>query len=195
MTNFRLQALFAGLICALSLASSVLATPLLYSRRSGHEFTLINKCNREIQPIFANTACGYSPRCDGAGHYTGAQPDPIAPGATATASAPYAFVGRVFDKTSGECGPSGEGCSIGEFNLDTGSAYTAQAYDLSNIQGFTQGLSIGAAGCDTVTCSSVNCACDQAYPPGDETGCGADLPVRACGPGNIAFTMTFCPDE
>jgi hypothetical protein len=27
----------------------------------------------------------------------------------------------------------------------------------------------------------------------DMTGCGNDLPVKACGKGNIAFTVVFCP--
>lgn len=40
------------------------------------------------------------------------------------------WVGRVFAQ-NGNCGASGENCSLGEFNLDTGSQYTAQAYDIS----------------------------------------------------------------
>ena len=102
---------------------------------------------------------------------------------------------------------------------DTGDTWTPQAYDISNIQGFTQSVSIGANGCQSTTCTSVNCPCSQAYPPGvsartfskhrfhfgslaenvdglppgsqDPSGCGHDLPVRACGVGNIGFWGSF----
>lgn len=99
---------------------------------------------------------------------------------------------------------------MGEFNLDTGSQFTAQAYDISvstglflyvdglliilrilqNIQGFTQSMQIGADGCATVTCPVANCGCENGYAPGDLSGCGADLPVKACGPGPVGFTST-----
>ena len=55
---------------------------------------------------------------------------------------------------------------MGEFNLDTGSQWTPQAYDLSNIQGFTQSLRIEVSGCDTVTCTNAKCGCKNAYPVG-----------------------------
>lgn len=44
-----------------------------------------------------------------------------------------------------------------EFNLDSGSEFTPQAYDISNIQGFTQSISVGADGCATATCTSASC--------------------------------------
>jgi len=65
--------------------------------------------------------------------------------------------------------------------------FHSQAYDISNIQvsiwlrqsilarltpsplnsqGFTQSISIAVNGCDTVTCTNVNCGCSSAYPPG-----------------------------
>jgi hypothetical protein len=62
------------------------------------------------------------------------------------------WVGRVFVQ-NGNCGASGENCSMGEFNMDTGDFYTPQAYDISNIQGYTQAMSITGAGCETVSCS------------------------------------------
>ncbi|KAE9400365.1 Osmotin, thaumatin-like protein [Gymnopus androsaceus JB14] len=189
-----IQSCFVSALFFVSFVSPTLAAPLLFSRQdSAHTFTLINQCTESVTPIFANTACGYSPRCDGAGYYSATQPGTIAGGGgTATATAPYAWVGRLFAQT-GSCGASGEGCTMTEFNLDTGSAYTAQNYDISNIQGFTQSISIEAAGCDTVTCTSADCGCSEAYPIGDESGCGDDLANRACGPGGIAFTITFCP--
>ncbi|KAF8129091.1 hypothetical protein K438DRAFT_2032593 [Mycena galopus ATCC 62051] len=70
------------------------------------------------------------------------------------------------------------------------SFYTPNSCDISN---FTQSISLGAEGCDTVTCTSANFSCEDAYPIGDMTGCGNDLPVKVCGAGNIAFTVVFCP--
>ena len=53
--------------------------------------------------------------------------------------------------------------------IDTGNKFTPQAYDISNIQAFTQSVSIGANGCQSTTCTSVKCPCTQAYPPGVST--------------------------
>lgn len=81
-------------------------------------------------------------------------------------------MGRVYNDIS-TCGDLGWDCTVTEFNLgesssfywvssrnfytDTGSEYTAQNYDISNIQGFTQSIGIAAAGCDTVACTSADC--------------------------------------
>ncbi|KIK55026.1 hypothetical protein GYMLUDRAFT_887667 [Collybiopsis luxurians FD-317 M1] len=178
-------------ICALY-TTSTWAIPQLVSRDGSHAFTLVNKCPDPVTPVFADTKCGYSPRCADAASFTGPQPAAIAPGKSTTVTVPADWVGRVFAKVA-KCGAKGEDCTMAEFNLDTGSQYTAQAYDISNIQGFTQSMSIGAQGCDTVTCTSANCGCKNGYAPGDMSGCGNDSPVRGCGPGNIAFTITFCP--
>ncbi|TFK69708.1 hypothetical protein BDN72DRAFT_767627, partial [Pluteus cervinus] len=133
----------------------------------------VNKCGYGIQPAIANTNCGYSPRCNN-------------PGSGGV------WNGRVFAKAS-QCGGAGENCSIGEFNLDTGDNWTPQAYDISNIQGFSQSLQIAVGGCDTVTCTSPGCSCTQAYPIGDTSGCGNDSPVRGCGAGDKTWQITFCP--
>jgi hypothetical protein len=60
--------------------------------------------------------------------------------------------------------------------LDTGDHWTPQAYDISNIQGFTQSVSIGANGCKSTTCKNVHCPCLQAYPPGVSTHPQASVP-------------------
>ncbi|KAJ3754674.1 hypothetical protein EV360DRAFT_51182, partial [Lentinula raphanica] len=155
-------------------------------------FTLVNKCGSSITPRVANTACGYSPLKRSLYPSTYAAYPPSLIGSSLKCLYIVQWVGRIFAQ-NGACGASGEDCTITEFNLDTGDFYTPQAYDISNIQGFTQSIEIAAAGCDTVTCTNVNCGCSEAYPPGDLSGCGSDLPVRACGAGNIAFTITFCP--
>nr|ALA44973.1 thaumatin-like protein 11 [Moniliophthora perniciosa] len=158
-----------------------------------HQFTLTNRCGNTITPVIADTRCGYSPRCDGAASYTSAQPSQMASGASQTVTVPSNWVGRIFAQ-NGSCGPKGEDCSVTEFNLDSGDAFTPQSYDISNIQGFTQSFQIGAAGCETVTCTSADCGCKNAYPVGDISGCGNDSPVRGCGAGNVAFsgkTLSF----
>ncbi|KII86556.1 hypothetical protein PLICRDRAFT_259199 [Plicaturopsis crispa FD-325 SS-3] len=181
---------FAATVAALALtASASSVVPHTLMKRDAHPFTLVNKCGNAINAVVADTKCGYSPRCDDASAYSGAQPGTIAAGASASITIDNAWVGRIFAQ-NGNCGAKGEDCTISEFNLDTGSQYTAQAYDISNIQGFTQSTSLGAAGCATSTCTSASCACTDAYPVGDTTGCGDDAPVKACGPGAIAFTGT-----
>ncbi|KAJ6622245.1 hypothetical protein B0H10DRAFT_2014890 [Mycena sp. CBHHK59/15] len=162
------------------------------TRGAGHAFTFVNKCGAPITPVIADTSCGYSPRCADAAKFSSAQPGALAPGASTVVTVDSAWVGRVF-ASHPQCGPKGEGCTITEFNLDSGDSFTPQTYDISNIQGFTDAVQVGAAGCDTVTCSSPSCGCTNAYPLGDISGCGNDSPVRACGAGGVAFTVTFCP--
>ncbi|KAJ6507437.1 hypothetical protein C8R47DRAFT_94118 [Mycena vitilis] len=180
------------------------------SSSGGHEFTLINKCSSAVKPVVVSTACGYSPRCADASTAALPSPGSLAAGKTTTVTIPDNFVGRIFAQ-NGKCGASGEDCTMLEFNLDADSFYTPNSYDISNIQGFTQSISLGAQGCSTATCTSPSCTvrspslflfqiltlisrqCDNAYPIGDMTGCGNDLPVKACGKGNIPFTVVFCP--
>jgi len=174
---------------------------LFCAAAASHVFTIQNKCKYAVNPIIANTNCGYSPRCNTPGSggvpnpaipYKGPQPGTIKAGATKSITINNQWNGRIFNQ-NGKCGSKGEKCTMLEYNLDTGSNWTPQAYDISNIQGFTQSVSIGANGCQSTTCKAVNCPCTQAYPPGDTTGCGNDSPVRACGAGNIGFWVTFCP--
>lgn len=168
---------------------------------TGHQFTAVNRCSYTIHPVIANTNCGYSPRCNTPGSggvpnpaipYTGPQYGALEPGASETLSINQQWNGRIFTQ-NGSCGPKGESCTITEFNLDTGNAFTQQAYDISNIQGFTQSIQISVNGCDTVTCTNPNCGCANAYPVGDLSGCGNDSPVRGCSAGAHFWTITFCP--
>lgn len=169
--------------------------------QADHSFTFNNRCGGNVQPVIANANCGYSPRCDTPGSggvpnpaisYTGPQPGSIAPSGSQTLIINHQWNGRIFAQ-NGACGSKGEGCTMTEFNLDTGDTFTPQAYDISNIQGFTQSISIAVNGCDTVTCTNVNCGCSSAYPPGDLSGCGNDSPVRGCSAGDHSWTITFCP--
>ncbi|KAJ8088236.1 hypothetical protein PM082_022308 [Marasmius tenuissimus] len=173
-----------------SFAAILALVPLLVA--ADHQFTLNNRCSNAINAVVADTRCGYSPRCDDASSYTGPQPGSIAGGTSKTVTIPSNWVGRIFAQ-NGACGEKGESCTVTEFNTDSGDQFTPQSYDISNIQGFTQSVSVSADGCETVTCTDVNCGCTNAYPPGDISGCGNDSPVRACGAGNVGFTVTFCP--
>ncbi|KAJ4473778.1 hypothetical protein J3R30DRAFT_3511560 [Lentinula aciculospora] len=188
---------FISYLSTLLFISSTWAAPILLRRATGdHAFTLVNKCPNSITAHVEDTKCGYSPRCTDASSYTASQPGAIPAGGSTVVTIPANWVGRIFGQTdTSQCGAKGENCSVGEFNLDTGDTVTAQAYDISNIQDFTQAMSIQMQGCETVTCSSVDCSCSDAYPPGNEAGCGTeiDAPVRACGAGAIPATITFCP--
>ncbi|KAJ7112728.1 hypothetical protein C8R44DRAFT_677221 [Mycena epipterygia] len=191
-TTLAIYALIHAAPAALALPFGSITSSLL--RRTGHVFTLKNNCPNAIQPVIADTRCGYSPRCANATSYTGPQPSAISAKGSAPVTIPSAWVGRVFANTPA-CGPKGEHCTVTEFNLDTGSNYTAQNYDISNIQGFTQSVQITSDLCPThtVTCTNADCGCANAYPIGDMSGCGHDAPVQACGPGDVKFTITFCP--
>ncbi|KAF5388636.1 hypothetical protein D9757_004838 [Collybiopsis confluens] len=170
--------------------SSALAAPQLVRRTGDHLFTLVNNCPESVAPIFADTKCGYSPRCTDASSYIAAQPAIIAAGASRAVTVPASWVGRVFAQID-TCGELGEDCTMAEFNLDTGNEYTPQAYDISNIQGYTQSISVSAAGCDTVTCTDANCGCANAYPEGDMSGCVNDSPVRACTAGKEHWVYDY----
>ncbi|EJD55155.1 hypothetical protein AURDEDRAFT_50420, partial [Auricularia subglabra TFB-10046 SS5] len=150
-------------------------------------FTFVNKCKHTVTPSIGNTRCGYSPRCSGSKPYSGSQPTQLKAGAKSHYYIDNTETSRVWNREN-KCGKTGENCSMAEFNLDSGSFYTPQAYDISNIQGYTQSMGVKAEGCDEVRCTSPSCNCKQAYRVGDMTGCGNDSPVRACGAGPVQFT-------
>ncbi|KZW00666.1 Osmotin, thaumatin-like protein [Exidia glandulosa HHB12029] len=195
----KLSLVALSLLSALVHAAPLNGTDVLVERstipgpHSGHLFTFVNKCKHTVTPAIGNTRCGYSARCDGSKAYSGPQPGQLKPnGAKSQYYIDNTWVGRIWNREN-KCGKTGENCSMAEFNLDSGSFYTPQAYDISNIQGYTQSMGVKAAGCDEVRCTSPSCGCSQAYRVADLTGCGNDYPVRACGAGPIAFTVTFCP--
>ncbi|KAF9514430.1 hypothetical protein BS47DRAFT_1485032 [Hydnum rufescens UP504] len=172
---------------------------------ANHLFTLVNRCGFGVNMSIDNWS--RTP-------YTGPQPPTIAAGQSWSTTIPSGWDGRICDNRN--CYTGG---SITEFNLDTGNCtlskdvslplyrrahaayslvYTPQAYDISNINGFSVGQQIDVPGCDTVTCASSSCPCNQAYPPGNLAGTcpnegTIDNPVRGCGAGNIAFTIVYCP--
>jgi len=170
------------MLCVAFVALSALVNVVSAS----HSFSLHNKCSYAV-PLLINNW--------GNTKYTGAQPGTLAPGQLKKVTIPDHWNGRICHEVGG-CNNACYGkCSMTEFNLDSGSFYTPQAYDISNIQGFTvpQAIIPSDKSCASVHCMNANCACSQAYPVGDESGCGSDYPVKACGAGDKAFDIVYCP--
>ncbi|KAF8321166.1 Osmotin, thaumatin-like protein [Clavulina sp. PMI_390] len=160
---------------ALVLASAVVAVS------ASHKFTLVNKCSG-TKSISIDNWSGTA--------YTGAQPPDLASGASWSTTIPNGWDGRLCDHRN--CWGS---FSMSEFNLDaSGLSY----YDISNIEGFSVGQKIVAAGGDTQECKAASCPCTSAYGVGNTAGTCAgsstpDRAVRATGTANAAFTITYCP--
>ncbi|EJU05205.1 hypothetical protein DACRYDRAFT_19781 [Dacryopinax primogenitus] len=160
-----------------SLAAAVL---VFAGVASAHSFTLHNNCPYNV-PVFVDS-------WPGSITYTGPQPGTLGPGEYYGLSIPSGWNSRICHNADG--GNCWGADSMTEFNMDAGGlAY----YDISNIEAFSiaQQIAPAGGGCQTVTCTSANCPCSQAYPPGDESGCGDDAPVKACS--DQDFTITYCP--
>ncbi|KAJ6468550.1 hypothetical protein C8R47DRAFT_1325808 [Mycena vitilis] len=88
-------------------------------------------------------------------------------------------------------------CSMTEWTFDSANIGGAVDYDISNIQGYSVAQQIiPDSGCDTVTCTSETCPCNEAYRPGDTSGtCGGTGPVdqasRVCA--SSGYTVVYCP--
>ncbi|KAJ7166540.1 hypothetical protein C8R43DRAFT_986304 [Mycena crocata] len=90
------------------------------------------------------------------------------------------------------------GCSMTEWIFNAASIGGKHDYDISNIQGFSVAQQIipDPSGCETLTCTNVNCPCNEAYRPNDTSGtCGGTGPLdqatRVCG--SSGFTVVYCP--
>jgi len=183
-------------------SSTLLLSALASIAYAGHALNLHNNCGNGVQPTVAS--CIDLPPGTQCNAYNGAQPTFLNPGASTTVNVPNGWNGRVFVQAntcsaqSGDCFSTGcLGCTLLEFTMDSPNDGGQQSYDISNINGFTQSYSLRGDGCDTVTCTSPNCPCDQAYPRGDPADkCGTSTPdhaVRNCGAGPVGFEITFCP--
>ncbi|KAJ7841521.1 hypothetical protein B0H14DRAFT_3457467 [Mycena olivaceomarginata] len=70
----------------------------------------------------------------------------------------------------------GFGCSLWFFDSSLIGGNTD--YDISNIQGFSVAQQIIPDSGEVLTCTNVNCPCNEAYRPGDTTGtCGETGPI------------------
>ncbi|KZO97731.1 Osmotin, thaumatin-like protein [Calocera viscosa TUFC12733] len=172
-----------------------------------HTFTLQNQCEYNV-PLFIDS-------WPGTVSYTGSPNLKLQPGQSTQITIPSGWNSRICHNY--DCGNCWGDESMVEFNvrplqlprlsqpygavvliwwlcgqMDAGGlAY----YDISNIEGYTvpQEIIPSTGECATVTCTSATCPCDQAYPVGNEQGCGAvvDLPVKACA--SQDFTIIYCP--
>ncbi|EJU05207.1 hypothetical protein DACRYDRAFT_98063 [Dacryopinax primogenitus] len=151
----------------------------LASLASAHTFTLHNNCNYNV-PLYVDS-------WPGSVAYTGPQPT-LSPGQWQSITIPTGWDSRICQNADG--GKCWGEDSMTEFTMDSeGLAY----YDISNIEAFfiAQQIAPADSSCQTVTCTSANCPCSQAYPVGDESGCRDDAPVKACF--GQDFTITYCP--
>ncbi|KAJ7758389.1 hypothetical protein B0H16DRAFT_1885371 [Mycena metata] len=90
-------------------------------------------------------------------------------------------------------------CSMTEWKFDSADIGGRNDYDISNIQGYSVPQQIvpdAGAGCATLTCTDVNCPCNEAYRPGDTSGtCGGtgpkDQATRECAVSG--YTVVYCP--
>jgi len=153
-----------------------------------HTFTLANHCSYGV-PVYVDNAYSSVP-------YNGPQPGTIGAGQSVDIDIPNGWNSRICHNADGrKCADGATEDSMSEFNLDSGGL---DYYDISNIEGYTIAQQIQPhntspyGGCQTVKCTSSTCPCDQAYPPGDKSGCGNDRPVKSC-PSSGAFTITYCP--
>ncbi|CUA76477.1 hypothetical protein RSOLAG22IIIB_12327 [Rhizoctonia solani] len=168
-----------------SLAASMFLAP---SPEANHKITLHNNCGHPVNLRLSNWP-NHPP-------YNGPPIGSVAAKSSKSITVPNGWDGRICEATGG-CGGDGNcygKCSMTEFNMDSnGKNY----YDISNIQAFTVAQGINAGGnCQTVTCNSANCPCDQAYGIGNMGGtCPGsnkpDRPVRACEAPD--FTIVYCP--
>jgi len=170
---------------------------------ANHALTITNRCGYGVQPRIAS--CVDLPAGTPCNGYGGGLPGYLNPGGSETVTLPSGWNGRVFvqanscDANTGDCYSTGcTGCTLTEFNTDVARNGGQQYWDISNINGFTQSVSVGIGNCGSTTCTSGDCPCNQAYRRGDYSGtCGGSGPVdqavRACGAGEVPITVTFCP--
>lgn len=181
-----------------SLLISLLA--LAVSVKADHRVTLRNNCPWGVGLTLSNFPhAGVD--------YTGPAIGDIPAGQSKDIFVPDHWNGRICDRPPGsgcenDCFGGiafGEApCSMTEWTFDSPNIGGNHDYDISNIQGYSvpQQIIPDAGGCDWLTCTSVNCPCDQAYRPGDTSGtCGGtqpiDRPTRVCG--GYGFTVVYCP--
>jgi hypothetical protein len=165
---------------------------------ASHNIYLLNKCSFAVGQTVSNYP--------GGGGYDGAKQISIpANGGKKTITVANGWNGRICDKPPGsgcenDCWGGiafgKKACSMTEFKMN--GANGLNYYDISNIQGYSiaQKIEATTGSCASVTCKSQNCACNQAYRPGDTSGtCGGtgklDQAVRACSAVN--YSVTFCP--
>ncbi|KAF8178869.1 hypothetical protein K438DRAFT_1977726 [Mycena galopus ATCC 62051] len=184
------------------LSSLILATVFVAAANAQRTITLQNDCPWAVTMVLSNFPN------DGAA-YTGPAIPSIAAGTSWNLVVPTGWNGKhvasvitlraqdVTTTASEEVVAFGEAaCSMTEWTFDSANLGGQTDYDISNIQGFSVAQEIIPQSGETVICTSVDCACDQAYRPGDTSGtCGGTGPVdQATRVGASAgYTVVYCP--
>ena len=184
--------MFASLTVGLAL--------LALTANADHRITLKNNCPWGVGLTLSNFPhAGVD--------YTGPPIGDIAAGTSKVITVPTRWNGRICDRPPnsgcendcfGGIAFGKPGCSMTEWTFDSPNINGQTDYDISNIQGYSvpQQIIPDGSGCSIVTCTSVNCPCNQAYRPNDTSGtCGGTGPVdqasRVCG--SSGYTVVYCP--
>ncbi|KAJ7213450.1 hypothetical protein GGX14DRAFT_445160 [Mycena pura] len=181
-------------------ASFVLAAVSLAAvANADHAITLRNNCAFGVGMTLSNFP-------NNGAAYTGPPIPDIAAGQSFTLTVPTGWNGRICDHPPnsgcenncfGGIAFGQAACSMTEWTFDSSNIGGQTDYDISNIQGFSVAQQIiPPSGCSEVTCTSVDCPCNQAYRPNDISGtCGGTGPVdqatRVCASGS--YTVVYCP--
>ncbi|KAF7340552.1 COP8 protein [Mycena sanguinolenta] len=180
------------------LASFVFAA-VFVAVANAHTITLRNNC-----PFGVGMTVSNFPNQGAA--YTGNTAPDIPAGQSFALVVPTGWNGRICDRPPnsgcenncfGGIAFGEAACSMTEWTFDSANIGGNTDYDISNIQGFSVAQQIipGVSG-DTLTCTSANCPCNEAYRPGDTSGtCGGTGPVdQATRVGASSdYTVVYCP--
>ncbi|KAF8179543.1 hypothetical protein K438DRAFT_2021598 [Mycena galopus ATCC 62051] len=149
-------------------ASLVFAAILVAAANATHTITLRNNCGFGVGMTVSNY-----PNQGAA--YTGNTARILRRGRASLSLSPMGCENNCFGGIAfGEAA-----CSMTEWTFDSANIGGQTDYDISNIQGFSVAQQIipGVSGA-TVTCTSEDCPCNEAYRPGDTSGtCGGTGPV------------------
>ncbi|KAJ6493422.1 hypothetical protein C8R45DRAFT_989735 [Mycena sanguinolenta] len=180
------------------LASFVFTVALAALVNADHRITLRNNCAFAVGMTLSNFP-------HNGVDFTG-PPIPDIPAGTATdVTVPTGWSGRICDHPPnsgcqndcfGGIAFNEAPCSMTEWTFDSANIGGNTDYDISNIQGFSVAQQIIPDSGTTLTCTSEDCACDQAYRPGDISGtCGGTGPVDQATrvSSSSGYTVVYCP--
>ncbi|KAK7038468.1 COP8 protein [Favolaschia claudopus] len=180
------------------LASFVFVAVLAAVANADHRITLRNNCEWGVGLTLSNFPhAGVD--------YTGPAIGDIGAKSSRDITVPTRWNGRICDRPPnsgcendcfGGIAFGRAACSMTEFTFDSPNLGGQHDYDISNIQGYSVAQQIIPDSGAVVTCTDVNCPCNQAYRPGDTSGtCGGTGPVDQATrvSGSSGFTIVYCP--
>ncbi|KAJ6467858.1 hypothetical protein C8R45DRAFT_1219025 [Mycena sanguinolenta] len=180
-------------------ASFVFAALFIATASADHTITLRNNCAWGVGMTVSNYP-------NNGAAYTGNTSPDIEAGQSVAITVPSGWNGRICDRPPnsgcenncfGGIAFGEAACSMTEWTFDSSNIGGRTDYDISNIQGYSVPQQIQPpSGGEVVTCTNEDCACDQAYRPGDTSGtCGGSGPVDQAtreGPSGD-YTVVYCP--